>query len=80
MFFGIYLFFSPIIEAVAFIPLVGFMLSHGIAFVVLIFALVLASTLTFSTITAAWLYYRPLYGMIFLGLAVAGFTIIFLAP
>ena len=80
MTFGIYLIFSPIIDACAWIPLVGYMLSNGVAFVVLIFALTVAATLTFSTITAAWLYYRPMYGLIFLALTIVGLTFIFMAP
>lgn len=80
MFFGIYFFFSPVIEAAAWIPLVGYLLSNGIAIAVFVFAIVLAGTLTFSTITVAWLYYRPLYGMIFLAFAVAGFSLLFLIP
>ena len=77
---GIYLFFSPIIALVAWIPLVGYMLAQGISIVVFVFALITAGTLTSLTIACAWLYYRPLYGLLFLTLVGLGIGLLFFWP
>ena len=66
MWIGIWLLFSPIISLLNWIPLVGYLLAHGFSFVVMIFALILSITLTLLTIALAWVYYRPLYGMLLL--------------
>lgn len=76
--FGIGLLFSPIIALVAWIPLIGWLIAHGISLVVWIFAFVLAVTLSLLTIALAWLYYRPLYGVILLLLVGVGLGLIFL--
>jgi hypothetical protein len=76
MFFGIALLFSPIIALVKWIPLVGSLLSYGVALAVWIFALVLAFTLSTLTIALAWIYYRPLYGLLLLALVTGGILIL----
>ena len=77
-FAGINLFFSPLIYTLSWIPLVGFLMANGVSFIVAIFALVLSGTLTALTIGLAWIYYRPLYGAILLGLVGVGVGIMFL--
>jgi hypothetical protein len=79
MFIGIALLFSPIIALVKWIPLVGSLLAYGIALAVWIFALVVAFTLSSLTIALAWLYYRPLKGLLLLALVVVGVLILTLA-
>ena len=78
MCFGIWLLFSPIIAALAWIPLVGYLLSTGVSIVVIVFALVLSATLSLLTIALAWLYYRPLFGLLLLTGVAAGVAIMFL--
>jgi hypothetical protein len=78
LFFGIGLLFSPIIALLTWIPLVGWALGHVVSIAVWIFALVLSTTLAMLTISLAWLYYRPLYGLLFLALTGVGIAIIFL--
>ena len=80
MFIGIWLLFSPLIAACAWIPLVGYMLAHGVSFVVMIFALILSATLTMLTIAVAWVYYRPLFGILLLTGVAIGVGILFLTP
>ena len=76
--FGTALLFSPIIALVAWIPLVGFLIAHGVSLVVWIFAFVLAATTSLLTIALAWLYYRPLYGALLLTAVGAGVALMFL--
>mmetsp|Transcript_35290 Transcript_35290/g.34289 ORF Transcript_35290/g.34289 Transcript_35290/m.34289 type:complete len:169 (+) Transcript_35290:64-570(+) len=68
MFFGIGLFFSPIIELFKWIPLVGSFLSFGVALACWIFAFLAAGIGSLFTIGLAWLFFRPLYGIIMLGI------------
>ena len=62
--FGHYLLFTPIIKLLSWIPLVGKLLAAVLSFAVAIFALIWASTLHFAILCAAWIFYRPLYGIL----------------
>lgn len=77
-FLGVNLFFSPLIYTLTWIPLVGLMMSKGLSFIVGIFALVVSGILTALTIGLAWIYYRPLYGALLLGVVGIGLAILFL--
>lgn len=77
---GIYLLISPMISSLSWIPLIEYLNSHGIGFEVLIFAIILSLTITFSLIAVSWVYYRPLYGMIFIGFTFVGLTLMFARP
>ena len=64
LFIGIYLLFTPIINVLNWIPLVGWLFASGVSLVALIIAFVFSLIFTFLTIAIAWLYYRPLYGIL----------------
>jgi hypothetical protein len=64
--FGHFLLFTPIIRLLAWIPLVGALLSKIIAFAVGIFAVIWASMLHFAVMGVAWIFYRPLFGCLML--------------
>jgi len=70
---GHYLLFSPVIALLAWIPLVGSLLSSVVSFAVIIFALVWASLLHILILGFAWVWYRPIYGGILLATA---FTVV----
>lgn len=64
--FGHYLLFTPIIKLIAWIPLLGALLSNIIAFACLIFSIVWASMLHCIVLAVAWIVYRPMYGALML--------------
>ena len=53
-------------------------MSIGVSIVIWIFAFVASIILTSLTIGLAWIYYRPLYGIIMLSIVAAGVGILFL--
>ena len=62
--------FTPILRLIAWIPLVGALISKVIAFACIIFSVLWASMLHFSVMGVAWIFYRPLTGfMMLLGVA-----------
>jgi hypothetical protein len=77
MWFGIMLLFSPVIYTLTWIPLVGYLMAHGFSFVVALFAMVVSLTLSSLTMGVAWLYYRPLWGIMFLSVVGVGIALIF---
>ena len=60
---GHYLLFSPIINILGMIPLVGWLLSGIVAIAAAIFAFVVGLTLSVLTIAIAWVFFRPLIGI-----------------
>ena len=64
--FGHYLLFAPLIQILAFIPLVGSLLASVFALAAFIFAVVWATSLHLLLLGLAWLFYRPLYGILLL--------------
>ena len=55
--------FAPLIAVFKWIPLVGWLLGHIISFAALITALTVGSVFHLSTMSAAWIFYRPLFGL-----------------
>lgn len=68
---GHYLLFSPVIKLLAWIPLVGGLISTIVAFAAFLFALVVATCLHFLILSMAWIVYRPLFGLLMLSVTVA---------
>ena len=60
---GIYLLFSPLKSLVSWIPLVGFLLAHGVDFIAVVFAVIVSVFFTTMTIALSWIYYRPFYAI-----------------
>lgn len=63
---GFYLFFSPIISLISWIPLIGTLLGYILGFAVFIVAFVLGSLIFFLVFALAWIRYRPLFGILLL--------------
>ena len=63
---GFYLFFSPIISLISWIPLIGTLLGYILGFAVFIVAFVLGSLIFFLVFALAWVRYRPLFGILLL--------------
>ena len=59
------------------IPLVGWLLGGVVAFAAAIFALVVGVVLSCLVIALAWVFYRPLYGILLLALMGIGVYFIF---
>ena len=75
--FGHYLLFSPIIALLNWIPLVGSLLAGAFAAAAFLFSLVWGSFLHVSVLGIAWIFYRPLYGILLFSTAVICFGIMF---
>ena len=63
---GHFLLFMPVIKLLAWIPLVGFLLSKVLAVAAFLFALVWATLLHFTILAVSWILYRPLYALLLL--------------
>lgn len=68
---GHYMLFTPLIRLLAWIPLLGWLLSNIIAFAAALFAVCWASMLHFTVMGIAWIFYRPLFGFLMLVAAAA---------
>ena len=64
MFFGIYLFFSPLYEILQILPL----LSYVGKFLGFVFALAVSIPLTSVVILLAWIFYRPIFLLLLIGI------------
>jgi hypothetical protein len=71
MFWGCYMLFSPLISVLSWIPLVGWLLSGAVKIAAFIVAGVFSIIFSTLTISAAWLVYRPLYGLLLLSICAA---------
>lgn len=75
MFFGMMLFMRPLVVVSDVVPLIGSLLDVGLGLI----SAILAFSLSFLTIAAAWIFYRPLIGipLLILGLGslVGGFVL-----
>lgn len=69
MVLGIYLFFSPIVNILNYIPLVGGLISGIVGFAILLAALLICIPLWLITVAIAWLFYHPKVGLILIGIA-----------
>ena len=65
---GHFFLFMPIIKVLSWIPLVGAILSSVMGFASFIFALVWATMLHLLILGLAWVFYRPVLGIILLSL------------
>jgi hypothetical protein len=79
LFFGIIFMFAPLLELIVWIPFVGWLIAHGVSFVILIFSFVFSTTVVAMLIGLAWIYYRPVKGIIFFSIAIIGIIIMFFA-
>lgn len=68
MVFGICMFFSPITAILGAIPLIGGILKGTVGFVIFLAALIVCIPLWIIAFSAAWLWYHPKVGVIFLGI------------
>jgi len=60
---GFYMLFAPVIKLLAYIPLVGWLLSSLTAVAAFVFALVVGGTMSCLVIAIAWVFFRPLIGI-----------------
>jgi hypothetical protein len=60
---GFYMLFAPIIKLLAYIPLVGWLLSSIVSLAAFIFALVVGATVSCLVIAVAWVVFRPHIGI-----------------
>lgn len=70
MVLGIYAFFSPIVEILGYIPLVGGFLKGVAGTLIFLGALIICIPLFLLTFSLAWLVYHPKTGILFLILAI----------
>lgn len=77
MVLGIYIFFSPLVELLGYIPFVGNFLGGVVGFVILLAAFIVCIPLFLFTFSLAWLVYHPRVGVLLLlvSLLVAGLII-----
>ena len=74
---GMFLLFSPIIALLKWIPLVGWLLGGVVAVAAGVTALIVGTATQMLTMAIAWLFYRPMFGVLLLtGVAVL-ITVIF---
>lgn len=74
---GLYLLFMPIIALLKWIPLVGWLLGGVVSLAAFLFALVVGSVLATFVIAIAWIFYRPLLGLLMFTLVGIGVYFIF---
>ena len=67
----------PVISLLKWIPLVGWLLGGIVAVAAFVFALVVGSVIACLVIAIAWVFYRPLIGVLFLTLVGIGIYFIF---
>jgi len=77
---GHYLLFSPILALLGWIPLVGFLLKGIASLAAAIFSLAWGSCLHLFVMSMAWMYYRPVYGLLLLSGFGALIYLIFFFP
>ena len=73
---GWYLLFSPVMALLAFIPLVGSLLSMTVSLAVAIFAFIVGGTVACLVLGLAWLFFRPIIGASLLSLTGVGVFLI----
>ena len=69
---GHFLLFMPIINMLAWIPLVGYFLATMFSVAALLIALIWSTIMHFLVLGLAWVYYRPIFGVTMLTLVVVG--------
>jgi len=73
---GVYLFFSPIVNILNYIPLVGGIISGIVGFAIFLAAFLVCIPLWIIAVSVAWLFYHPKVGLIILGIGLAIFGLI----
>ncbi len=73
MVFGMYAFFSPLVEILGYIPLVGGLLKGVAGTLIFLAALIICIPLFLITLSLAWLVYHPKTGIL---IAILGAVII----
>jgi hypothetical protein len=68
MVFGIYLFFSPIVNLLGFIPLIGGIISGIVGFAIFLAAFLISIPLYILALAIAWLFFHPKVGLILLAI------------
>ena len=72
--FGFILLFSPVTTLTYYLPLVGGFISTLTGYIMTLLSGLLSLPLTLGTIGLAWMYYRPIKGIIYLSAAtITGF-------
>ena len=74
---GWFLLFSPVINILAFLPLVGTLLSTFVSLAALLFAIIVGITVASIVIALAWLVFRPIIGCVLLAASTLGILFIF---
>ena len=75
--FGFYCLFAPVIKTLAWIPLLGSLLSNLTAVAAMLFSGVVGTILGLLTIASAWVFYRPIIACMLLLNVAFGLYIIF---
>jgi hypothetical protein len=68
MVLGIYLLFSPIVNLLGFIPLIGGIISGIVGFAIVLAAFLISIPIYILAIAIAWLFYHPKVGLILLAI------------
>lgn len=68
MVFGIYLFFSPIVNLLGFIPLIGGIISGIVGFAIFLAAFLIAIPIYILAIAVSWIVFHPKVGLILLAI------------
>ena len=74
---GLFFLFMPVIKLLQWIPLVGWLLGGVVGIAAFVFALIVGSTVACLVIAIAWVFYRPLIGVLMLTLVGIGVYFIF---
>jgi hypothetical protein len=74
---GHYLLFAPVLSLLNWIPLVGKLIAVIVGYAALIFSLIWGSMIYIMVMTVAWIFYRPLFGILLLCLSVSLFYLTF---
>lgn len=74
---GLFFLFMPVIKLLQWIPLVGWLLGGVVAFAAFVFALIVGTVISCLVIAIAWVFYRPLIGVLMLTLVGIGVYFIF---
>ena len=69
------LLFTPIIDLLSFIPLIGHLLKFVIGFAAIVFAFIWASCVHCVIMGVSWFVYRPVYAIVALSVVVSGIVI-----
>lgn len=78
--FGFYLLFAPIVQLLAWIPLIGWLLAFVVKVAAAITAFFVGGTISCLTLAVAWIRFRPCIGITLLVLVGLGIAAIFVVP